>query len=260
MKKILPLALLLFLLLVLTASSQDTKYYVIKVQGEIIKAIDNQPLKSGLTIKENDDFIFKSNLSRAAVINPEKGQFVLTPPDKNASASNKAHFMPPMQNISSRAGGSILNLVDFQNHFKDNYLIICKVKVCIDSNNFPMDNNKFFYINYQFNNESINKKLMSMKDTLIISKKDIFTIDGQPQNNPENIVFKLYYMNGEEANLMSEFMTILPDEEKLAEELSNIKQLFNDETEFENQALNFVNEFYGSPQEDDFKEFINRIK
>lgn len=260
MKKLYVFTFALSFFICFSVFSQDTKYYVIKVQGEIIKAIDNKPLRSGLTIKEDDNFIFRSNLSRAAVINPEKGQFVLTPPDKNATASNKAHFMPPMQNISSRAGVAILNLIDFQNHFKNNYLIINKVKICIDSNNFPMNANNFFFINYDYNGESINKKLISVNDTLIISKKEIFTIDGQPQNNPEKVVFKLFYMSGEQANLMSEFITILPDEEKLTEELLNIKQVFNDETDFEKQALNFITTFYGNPQEGDFKNYINSIK
>ncbi len=244
---------------ILSAYSQNNKYYVIKVQGEILKAVDNQPLKSGITVQENDDFIFKSELSRAAVLNPEKGQFVLTPPDKNA-VSGKAHFMPPIQNISSRAGGTLLNIVDFQNHFKDNFLIIEEVKVCIDPNNFSTDDNNFFFINYDYNGEAINKKLMSNNDTLIISKKDIFTIDGQSRKNPENIIFRLFYMKGEEANLMSEFMAILPDEEKLAEELLNIKQVLNNEDEFKKQAFSFVNEFYGHPQGEDLAEFIKRIK
>lgn len=249
-----------FIFLLQYTFSQNTDYYVIKVQGEIVKAADNQPLRSGLSVSENDEFLFKSNISRAAVINPSRGQFVLSPPEDYSSSGSKALFMPPIQNISSRAGGTMFNKIDFQNHFKDDYLILNEVKIHVDTNSYPLNAKQFFYVNYAHEGEPINKKLSSDIDSLVLAKSELFKVDGEPIEAPEQVQLKLFYMNKDEASLICDFMANFPDENQLIKELNNMKEFLDDTSKFKSLAYDFIHEFYGELAQEDFNTFMKHFE
>lgn len=236
----------------------DEKYKVIKVNGQI------QVKKTGKNLSQGDEFApntpldFKTTDSRAAVISATKGRFVLTA-DNNSKGSN---MVPAMNSIATRSG-AIINKIDLQNAFSNNYVIIDEVRMKIGKDAFPMNAEKFFYVEYEYNGEVIPKMLKFSNDTLIISKSDIFVIDGKPVESPYSTEIKLYYRDetkgdlGESA-LISTFQAIFPDTKALKDELKIILEAVIKKTEKEklNDVLAYMNEFYGKPDKENVKSFL----
>jgi hypothetical protein len=241
-------------------SAQD-KFTVIKVSGNIVITRTGSPLDIGTAFEQNEDLLFKSTASRAAVINPQRGRYLLTSDNVADFRNSRSDFLPPSDKISARGAGAMLNVNDLKNYFEGNYVILDKVKIKLNPDVFPMNAKKYFYIRYSYKNETINKKLAYSADTLIIDKKDLLAIDGKQIPNPEISEMKLMYME-EGLNYVSTpvcaFTPVFPDFEQLKKEVLLISQQMKNKsyTEKFNEISSFINDFYGKPDEDNLKEWL----
>lgn len=117
---------------------ETDKYKVIHVDGRIIFQKTNADMKQGDIFVSGTLLKFLSNDSRAAVISSIKGRFVLS-----ASEKGQTKILPAANNISSRSG-ALINLIDLQNHFSGDYLVLDKMKLEIGEVNYPMNETNFF--------------------------------------------------------------------------------------------------------------------
>jgi hypothetical protein len=225
-------------------------YTVIKVNGSISLKNSGKSLIQGTIFGDKDELLFGTNESRAAVVNPGKGRFVLAPGNAG-SYTAKTCLGPAMANISSR-GGSILNQVDLQNHFAGNYVFLGINRTQISNYIFPMDSTHFFFIRYKYHGEEINKKLAYVADTLIIDRAKLLTVDNSPIPNPDTTTMKMYYRKGNESVLLSEFIAVFPEENELKKEIGILLEGFKSSSQDEklNQVLSYINEFYGKPDKE----------
>jgi len=235
----------------------DDKYKVIKVNGQI------QIKKTGKNLSQGDEFAtntaldFKTTESRAAVISSSKGRFVLTADNNSSKGSN---LVPAMNSVATRSG-ALINMIDLKNVFSDNYVIIEEVRMKIGKDAFPMiKEEKFFYVDYEYNGEVISKMLKFSNDTLIMSKSDIFKIDGKAIENPYSIEIKLYYRNElkEESTPINTFNAVFPEKNALKQELKIILDELAKKTEKQkfDDVLSYINEFYGKPDKENVKSFL----
>lgn len=238
----------------------DDKYKVIKVNGQI------QIKKTGKNLSQGDEFApntpldFKTAESRAAVISSSKGRFILTA-DNNSKGSN---LVPAMNSVATRSG-AIINMIDLKNVFSENYVIIDEVRLKIGKDAFPMvEGEKFFYVEYEYNGEVIPKILKHSIDTLILSREEIFIIDGKVVENPSVAEFKLYYRDETKGDLgestpISTFNAVFPDTKSLKGEVKIILDELAKKTEEQKleDVLSYINEFYGKPDKDNVKSFLS---
>jgi hypothetical protein len=234
----------------------STKLKVIKVIGTIVVKDTQKLLITGDEITPRVPLDFKTADARAAVINlKSKNRYVLT---YESSASNnstmptaKTHLIPAAINISSRAG-ALLNIIDIQNHFTGNYIVLNKTELKINPQNFPMDATHLFYIRYKFSGEEINKKLAYKHDTLIIDKTTLYQVDQKPISYPDENNVKLLYMEGNKSILISEFSLIFPDNNILKQEIGVFWNETDNKTTDErvDDVVSYINEFYGKPDKD----------
>lgn len=224
--------------------SQDN-YKVIKVNGTIVIKAKGISLETGTVFAENEDLLFRSEDATAAVINSQKGRMILTNANHDLKTA-KSNFLPSMYNISTR-GGSLSNLVDLQNHFSGQYVVLDKLRMTMDEQNFPMDNSHFFFIRYLYKNEKINKKLSFSGDTLLIDKKSLYTVDGNQIPGPDNNSVSLYYMKGSDNILINTFNLIFPDLDLLKKEVKVIIDEMKGKTFKEkfNETNSYINDLYG---------------
>ena len=221
---------------------KDNDYKVIKVQGAIINKKSGKSLAQGDVFKENTPLTFQTEDAKATVINAEKGRFVLT---KNAKGGN---LIPAINNIASRSG-AILNLIDLQNYFQGKLCVIDELKTKISGSDFKMDNASFFYIEYKFKGETIAKKLDFINDTLIIKKSNLYKVDGNPIEKPDNEDVTLYYKNGKESKTIkvADFTMLFPEAKELELEVKIILDELKDKTTDKKieEVGSYLNEFYG---------------
>ena len=161
-----------FFLFFSVVNAQD-KFTVIKVSGSILIQSTGSALGIGTAFSQNEDLLFKIPESRAAVINPKRGRFLLTSNNMSEFKDSKSNFLPATGNISARGSDNILNANDLTTFFEGNFVVFDKVKIKISPAFFPMNAQKYFYIRYLYKNETINKKLAYNSDTLIINKNEL---------------------------------------------------------------------------------------
>jgi hypothetical protein len=145
----------------------------------------------------------------------------------------------------------LMTSTDLKNYFSEKLLIIDRMELKISNVLFPMNNNAFFFIRYMYNGVEINKKLPNKNDTLIIDKKDLYTIDGKPIPNPDIQQMSLYYYVTEGANstatLISTFDPLFVDKTQIKGEVQVIISTMKGKS-YEaifGEVFDYVSGFYG---------------
>jgi hypothetical protein len=220
------------------------------VNGEIIATKANVTLKNGVEVNSDDNFDFRRPNSRAAMINAERGRIVLT--EQNAAdAFSRAAFAPAMSSVSSRSG-AVSNIGELQTIFADKMLIIDEIELQVGAEYFPMEDQKFFFIRFTFNNEIINKRLPYTGDVLKIDKDELFVVDGKPITAPDEKEVSLYYHNKTdekpESVLISSFEPVFVSGESLKPEVKIIIDEFEGQPTDKMLAeiYDYLNSFYGN--------------
>lgn len=221
------------------------KYKVIRVDGRIIFQRTKADMKKGDVFLSGTALSFATPHSRAAVISGVKGRFVLS-----SSEKGQTKILPAANTISSRSG-ALLNRIDLKNHFSGDYLILNELKLEIGNEAFPMDEENFFYLAYEYQNETIRKKLSFSENTLLIDKNEVFKIDGNPIP-PMKTTMGLYYMQNGNGGLISEFTPVFPNIDELKDEVEIILDEFSDKSDDVKiqEITAYLGEFYGKPQKD----------
>jgi hypothetical protein len=182
------------------ASGQE--YVVLHVKGSITKSNSNTELKPGDTMSADEKIEFGTADAMAAVLHPEKGKYVLKTTSPDNSSKNDLIYLisnvlsPVSGNMSTRSGG-INNVLDFRKYFEEGPFVWAGnvLKIEVSENNFPINASHFFFLNYSYQGEEINKKLKSEKAKIIFERNEVFKIDGQPVDEDEVNNYKLFYYN-----------------------------------------------------------------
>ena len=225
------------------------EYKVLTVQGRIVFEQSGKDMQSGDVYVTGTPLEFTTPSSRAAIINDVNGRYVIS------ASKGKLRVLPAANNVTSR-GGAILNVVDLKNHFSGRYLVIKRAEVQVGSEAFPMTDEKFFYLTYEHNGESIPKKLRSEGDFLILDAAEIFMIDGAaiPVEEKE---MTLYY-KGEKTLKISTFTPVFADATQLKKEVSILLETFQKETNTKkiDEVTAFLIEFYGNPSKENLASWL----
>jgi hypothetical protein len=235
-------------------------YRTIRVNGTIVHEKTNTPLESGTVFEEDDNLIFQSYNSIATVINSQKGRLILKP-DNTDLAYAKASYTPAMSNISSRSG-AFMTALDLKNHMDGKYVFYDEMILQINPDIFPMNEDKYFFLRYNYNGDTINKKLAFSNDTLFIVSADVFSIDATPVDNSKIETVELWYMQrdlGNKITLLSSFIPVIIDNEQLKNELAIIFEVYADRPEEEkiSEAISFIHEFYGTSNQENFSKWLH---
>jgi hypothetical protein len=177
---------------------------------------------------------------------------LITSESLSSFKTSKSNFLPPAGKISTRALAASTGIKDLKNHFGINYLILDEIKLKIDTSAYPLADNKFFFISYNFNDRQINKKLASYIDTIYIKKNEILTVDGMIIADSLVNSMKLAYCivdNGVySATTVTNFTPVFPDIKTLGREVKVISDLMADKSSSErlNEVSSYVKDFYGN--------------
>ncbi|HYG50531.1 MAG TPA: hypothetical protein VD905_06490 [Flavobacteriales bacterium] len=241
-----------------TFPRKDDNYKVIKVNGQIVVTATGKPLAQGDIFKENTPLDFGSPEAKATVINAEKGRFILTSQAKSSKASN---LIPAINNIASR-GGAVLTIIDLQNLFAGNFCVIEKMKVKIAAPDYKMNADNFFYLQYKYKGEAINKPMSYTGDSLVIDKVELYKVDGKPITAPDDTQVTLFFRDNvkKTAKTISTFNLIFPNENELREE---IKIIINElktknASQKTDEVLSYLNEFYGKADRDNVQPWLQK--
>jgi hypothetical protein len=242
--------------------AQDN-FTVIKVSGNIVIERTGSSLSTGTAFAQNENLLFKIPESRAAVINPQRGRFLLTSENLTEFRDSKSNFLPSAGKISTRSVGTRPKVNDLKDRFEGNYVILNENKIKIDTTFFPLTEKKFFYITYDYKNKTINKKLAFNIDTLLIKKNELLTVDGKVISDPRINQMKLIYLQEGEKYVSTpvcSFTPVFPDFDILTQEIKIMIDQMDMKTYNEklNEISAFIREFYGKIDENSVKTWLNK--
>jgi len=237
---------LAFILIFVSAAASAQTYTIIHSIGKILDTKSGKYLTKGVKIDESASLMFETKGARAAVLSSSRGRFVI---QENSTSTTKSDIIytlssvisPARGKLSTRAGG-INNKLDFEKHFAEGPIAILggEYRVSISPTAYPMSENQFFYAQYQYNGEVINKKLASSGDELIINSATFYSVDDDKIDPEEvsNINLLYYDASSQESSQITtmEFQVISNDDLKsIADQLENDQEAI----------LEFVISLYG---------------
>lgn len=234
--------------------TNSDRYKVIRVNGKILFEKTKEEMKTGDYFVSGTPLDFVTGQSRAAVINNQKGQYVL-----KAGGKGRVKVLPATYNVSSRAG-ALVNSIDLKNHFSGNYLVLGdRMEVEVGQEAFPLTDSTFFYLTYNYNGELIRKKLAHHDNALVIDKNEIFQVDGEAIEVDQKEM-TLYYRHGKSSDKINNFNPVFPDEEALKVELNVILDEYAEKSSEEKmkEVKSYLNDFYGTPQDDNLNSWMSK--
>jgi hypothetical protein len=247
------------MILMALAMQAQTNYKVIKVNGSIQYVRTGSQMTLGDVFTEDEALSFGTPNSRAAVINPEKGRFIITPQSASQLSGARSNFLPAISNLSTR-GGFLNSMNDIVNQFSGPLVILYEASWSLNPYQFPMDENRYFYLLLRYKGKTIKKKLLCNDNNLVFSRKDILTIDGQPVSTFDSPAASLYYAAQNGPMFVSSFELVFPDMKTLRSEAAIILEELSsqDYNRKVNEISGYLFEFYGKPDKKDVMLFVEK--
>ncbi|MEQ8907376.1 hypothetical protein [Ekhidna sp.] len=251
----------LILLVLIAFQGQSQSYTVIHTIGKIYDTQSESYLTKGAKISEGANLKFESADARAAVLSSSRGRFVI---QKNSSSSTQidaiyalASVLSPVRGRLSTRAGSINNALDFQKHFDEGTIALLgnSYRTSVSATAFPMNDNRFFYAQYQYNGETINKRLDNDGEILIFNLTDFYSIDGQPVDPNLATESKLFYYNADDQS--STFLTNMDVTYVSDEVLKSMIDQFPEDKE--TAVLELINTMYGKCSEEQLNKAISGL-
>ena len=268
MKTIITFFSLVFLILIISNTSISQCYTILSVKGEIVSEKTGQPIKEMDEICATDKLTFSTPDSKAAVLSPEQGRYVIKLNQKKKDALTafvSSVLFAGKERLSTKIIDfdelELENATFYKSEFGDSYFIIRESKIFVDSKFFPMNEHNYFFVKYLFDGKEIEKKLKFNNEALIINK-DIFKYEDFIIN-PETVdSIEFYYFDREKSKKikLNTFKLAFADEEKLYAELSNFISILKKADKIDyiitQEVFYFLNDVYGNVNGNDVSAWI----
>ena len=239
-------------------NAQSQSYTVIHTIGKIYDATSGKYLAKGVKIAENANLKFETESARAAVLSSSRGRFVIQK-SKTSTAQSDAIYalssvISPVRGRLSTRSGSINNALDFKKKFDEGAVALLgnTFRTSVSQASFPMSESMFFYAQYMYKGETINKKLSSEDEDLIIDVNSFYSIDGSSIDHTLVKDMKLYYFKAEDQS--STFITNMDFTVVSDDALKSLLDQFTEEKE--TVVLELINSLYGKCTQEQLQEAI----
>lgn len=234
-------------------------YTVLSVKGEIILEKTGQPIKEMDEVCSTDKITFSTPESKAAVLSPDKGRFVIKS-EKEKNNAMKEFVSNVLFAGKERLSTKIL-LFDEEQELKNseilkeeygrNYYIINESRFFIDSAVYGIKNKDYFFITLVYDGKAVEKKLKYEKEFLIINKEIFKGYEDllKPGNMSEVNLFYFDSKRKERKNLYTFNLSFL-DEKELKNDVTNFISIMKEAGKqnyiIKQETVFLLNDLYGN--------------
>ena len=249
-----PLVILLFTNLIYSQC-----YTVLSVKGEIISEKTGQPIKEMDEVCATDKLKFSTKDSKAAVLSPEQGRFVIKFAENNKTNGLIAYVNSVL--FAGKENLSTKGMESLEDEFGENYFVIGTSKIYIDPTEYPMNEKCYFYIKYIYDGNEIKNKLKFDKNNLIIDN-DVYKIDEKNIEQEKIDTVSLYYFEKEKSKStkICSFNLSFANEEILKSEISNYIAILNkagkDNASIIQEVKLYINDIYGNVNDGNIRNWL----
>ena len=218
-------------------AQNDLNYKVVKVQGEIQRVKTGNLLSIGEDVVSNENFDFRTNYSRAVVVNKEKGCVILSAKNDNEGSQ----FLPSPNNMSVRAALPT-QPSEVMEYYNGDIFISGYDSLKIDGSKLLINNDSYFTVNFAVDGKNVSEKIDYQNGKLVLPSELI-------SNKPEKVT--LVYNDEFGENCKTEFNPVYADNNVLKGEIDVIFSTMKGERDEKVTAsANFINDFYGKTTEE----------
>lgn len=252
-------------MLISLGSMAQAQYTVIHVIGKIYNTSTKSYLASGSKLEEASELKFETPEAKAAVLSSSRGRYIIQKSTEESSQNNLLYALasvisPARGKLSTRAGG-INNQMDFIKKFGEGSTAWLGdvYKVAVSPVAYPIDDTHFFYVSYTFNNETINKKIISRNDSLIFKISVFYAIDESPidPNKTSNLLLYYYDASKKESSKITKIDFAIMNQLELSELITSLSELDEDEKTAALQEI--ISSMYGRCTNAEIKAAIEMI-
>lgn len=168
----------IILILCTLTNIHSQTHEVIHFKGNIIHKASKKNLKKDSQFKKKDKLEFQKPENWLITLETNTKKNYLVRPKKNRQNQVVTNFQLLPYKIQNRPG-YILSGVDLVNYLNEgkNYLVIGNETIIpVNSNGFPMNQDTFFYLNYDYQGFGINKKLPIVEDGIVLNRDSLFQV------------------------------------------------------------------------------------
>ena len=262
----------IFILAFVSIVTQAQTYQVIKIRGYIDRCNGQSQLKIDTEIHDNDMLCFTNTSNTEFAIayliksNSTK-RFILT--SKNRSPGIQQNLvlegLKASRSLVGRRKGKINSITELQTLLGGGDFLILGGKLAIELNpgTLPINDEKFFFVNYEFQGREFNKKLTYDGTTLFLDAVEIYQIDGVPIPLAEVEELELvYYKTDLQKSVSSPVTTFKPKFPLNSEIHQELDIIFNNNKETPQEALKedmiaYLSEVYGDAEEHNINEWLD---
>lgn len=257
---------ILIILLFVCSQALGQSYTAIHVMGKIYLPDRQEYLTRGTKILETENLEFQSAEAKAAMLSSSRGRYVIQPGPKSASTDNLAFALSsvitPVKGQMSTRAGSINNSLDFEKQLGEAPVAWLNEDLSfeVSSSAYPIDEDRFFYLAYTYQNETINKKLKNEGQSLKFIKSEVYKVDDQPIA-PEAVAdMELYYYDAQkgEAQLVTRPQLINITADEFSELTASVGA--GDGEDSSAALLEFINSLYGKCSAEELEQALTSAK
>ncbi|MBR5957690.1 MAG: hypothetical protein IKZ99_04950 [Salinivirgaceae bacterium] len=229
-------AISLMLLPLASSAQKNVNYKVVKVQGEIQRVKTGNLLSVGEDVVSNENFSFRTDYSRAVVVNKESGCVVLSARNDNSGPQ----FLPTSNSMSVRASVPVMPSEVIEYYYGDIF-VSGHDSLKIDTEKLEIGDNSYFVVSYNANGKKVSER-MELKNGKLVLPQSLVS------DKPAKVILTYNDEFGESNK--TEFTPIYAGDE-LKEEIKLIFSTIKGKRDAKITASSsFVNEFYGKTTED----------
>ena len=237
------------------------QFQVIMLKGTVTNRRTGLALKPKTIIRRDDPLQFSSAGNRLALIDERKNTFIGRP------KSNLTQYdLQPIQAKFNTRPGKILNYIAFVKYLEGRDFLVLggKAGIEVGPEEFPMNQDHFFYIQYAWTGDPkpVNKRLSYDGTVLFFDRTEIFRVDDRPIDPSQTSHFKLFYYDDVEktSTLINTFTIVFPDETEVQAAVQVLIDHFGtaDRTALVNAIESFLFEEYGVPEKQNLTEWLQK--
>ncbi|OJJ15556.1 hypothetical protein BKI52_37360 [marine bacterium AO1-C] len=247
------------------AFAQDS-YNVINIRGKVSK--NGKTVRRGAKLKANDQIKFVTPRAMLLVSSQKYGRMVLSANPRKKQVSETSYILRNLISkgrASARGSEILFNSIMVRGYFgNEEHLVLGgEEKIRVSKKAFPLDKKNFFFINYQYKGEDVNKKLPYKDDYFFINQDRLFRINGEKISGEGINDFRLfYYKDGTPDEIGQLKLVFINDESPLKKTIDDmvsfVKENGSKPSEVKMAVDGFLRKHFGSPNKEEFEAWYKK--
>lgn len=268
MKNLLIVTLLFTLTLFSTTNTtfaQDA-YNVINIRGKVSQ--NGRAVRRGAKLKASDKIKFVTPRAMLLVSSQKYGRMVLSANPRKKQVSETSYILRNLISkgrASARGSEILFNSIMVRGYFgNEEHLVLGgEEKIRVSKKAFPLDKKNFFFMNYEYKGEQVNKKLPFKGDYFYINQDRLFRINGKKISEKGLNNFRLfYYKDGTPEEIGNIKLVFINDDsplKKTVDEIASfVKENGSSKEEVKMAVDGFLRKHFGTPNKEEFEAWYKK--